>query len=148
MTEQLYSVSGKATFTSGLLLESSEVLRSLRHYCRHKVKDITPSMHGGEKHAWIKASSRLSPPLRRPMVWRPWPCNVPAGGAARRPSLEGRERAIVNQTNFASVSKATLGKLLRDGVERIIMGISKLIDTVFNWTVTHTVLMPCFKLYI
>ena len=31
----------------------------------------------------------------------------------------GRERAIVNQTNTATVSKATLGKLLRDGVELI-----------------------------
>ena len=30
-----------------------------------------------------------------------------------------RERAIVSQTNFGTVSKATLGKLLSDGVERI-----------------------------
>ena len=36
-----------------------------------------------------------------------------------RPSLEGRERAIVNQTNIGTVSKATLGKLLRGGVEPI-----------------------------
>ena len=36
----------------------------------------------------------------------------------RRPSLEGRERAIVSQTNIGTVSKATLGKRLRDGVER------------------------------
>ena len=34
-------------------------------------------------------------------------------------SLKGRERAIVNQTNIGTVSKATLGKLLRDGLERI-----------------------------
>ena len=40
-------------------------------------------------------------------------------GSARRPSLKGRERAIVSQTNTGAVSKATLGKLLRDGVERI-----------------------------
>ena len=33
--------------------------------------------------------------------------------------LKGRERAIVNQTNIGTVSEATLGKLLRDGVERI-----------------------------
>ena len=36
----------------------------------------------------------------------------------RRPSLEGRERAIVSKTNIGTVSKATLGKRLRDGVER------------------------------
>ena len=37
----------------------------------------------------------------------------------RRSSLKGREKAIVNQTNIETVSKATSGKLLRDGVERI-----------------------------
>ena len=40
-------------------------------------------------------------------------------GSARRSSLKGRERAIVSQTNTETVSKATLGKLLRDGVERV-----------------------------
>ena len=39
--------------------------------------------------------------------------------SARRSSLKGRERAIVNQRNIGTVPKATLGKLLRDGVERI-----------------------------
>ena len=63
-------------------------------------------------------------------------------GSRRRSSLEGRERAIaVNQTNIGTVLKATLGRLLRDGVERIIrglfreheciiMGFSKSINTV------------------
>ena len=40
-------------------------------------------------------------------------------GSCRRPSLKGRERAIVNPTNIGTVSKATLEKPLRDGVERI-----------------------------
>ena len=40
-------------------------------------------------------------------------------GSARRFSLQERERAIVNQTNTGTVSKATLGKLMRVGVERI-----------------------------
>ena len=40
-------------------------------------------------------------------------------GSARRSFLKGRERAIVNETNVGSVSKATLGKLLKGGVERI-----------------------------
>ena len=40
-------------------------------------------------------------------------------GSVPRSSLKGRERAIVGQTNIGTVSKATLGKRLRDGVERI-----------------------------
>ena len=40
-------------------------------------------------------------------------------GSARRSFLNGRERAIVNETNVGSVSKATLGELLKGGVERI-----------------------------
>ena len=39
---------------------------------------------------------------------------------------------IVNQTNAGTVSKATLGKLLGDGVKLIIMGFSKRIDTILN----------------
>ena len=39
------------------------------------------------------------------------------GRISRRFFLKGRERAIVNQTNIESASKATLGKPLRDGVE-------------------------------
>ena len=38
-------------------------------------------------------------------------------GSARRSSLKGRERAIVNQTNIGSVSKAVLGTLLGEWVE-------------------------------
>ena len=37
----------------------------------------------------------------------------------RRSFLKGRERAIVSQTNSGTVSKATLWKLLWEGVERI-----------------------------
>ena len=38
--------------------------------------------------------------------------------------------AIVNQTNIATVTKATLGKFWETGVERIIMGFSARIDTI------------------
>ena len=38
---------------------------------------------------------------------------------ARRSSLKGRERVIVSQMDVGTVSTATLGKLPRDGVERI-----------------------------
>ena len=41
------------------------------------------------------------------------------GMCARRSSLKRRERVIVNQANIRTVSKATLGKFLIDGVERI-----------------------------
>ena len=53
-------------------------------------------------------------------------------GSARRSSLKGREMAIANQTNIGTVSRATLGRLLGDGVERIIMRFSERIDTILN----------------
>ena len=84
---------GKATFISGFLLGRSEVLRSLRHYLRAQ----------SQGHHTIDR-------LEERGVER---------GSARRSSLKGRERAIVNQTNIGTVSKATLGKLLTDRVERI-----------------------------
>ena len=82
-------LSGKATITSCLLLGRSEVLRSLRHY-------LCAQSQG---HHTIDRLEERS-------VER---------GSARRSSLKGRERAIVNQTNIGTVSKATLGKLLRTG---------------------------------
>ena len=85
---------GKATLTSGFfLLGRSEVLRSLRHYLRVQ----------SQRHHNIDR-------LEERGVER---------GSARRSSLKGRERAIVNQTNIGTVSKAILGKHLREGMERI-----------------------------
>ena len=84
-------MAGKATITSGLLLRRSEALKSLRHYLRHKAKDVTPSI-----------------------TWR-------------------IERGVERTRDGRAVLKAALlGKLLRDGMERIIMGFSKHIDTIFN----------------
>ena len=96
----------KATLTGGLLLGRSEVVRSLRHYLRAQ----------SQGHHTIDR-------LEERGVER---------GSARRSSVKARERAIVNQTNIGTVSKATLGKLLRDKVERIIMGFSERIDTILN----------------
>ena len=79
--------------TCGLLLGRSEVLRCLRHYL--------PVQSQG--HHIIDS-------LEETDVER---------GSARRISLKERERAIVNQTNIGTVSKGALGKLLRDGVERV-----------------------------
>ena len=66
-------LAGKATLTSGLLLGRSEVLRSLRRYLRAQ----------NQGHHTIDR-------LEERGVER---------GSARRPSLKGRERVIVNQTN-------------------------------------------------
>ena len=88
-----HRLAGKATLTSGLLLGRSGVWRSLKHYLRAQ----------GQGHDTIDR-------LEERGVERE---------SARRSSLIGRETAIVNQTNIGTVSKATLGKLLRDGVERI-----------------------------
>ena len=80
-------------WTSVLRLERSEVLRRLRHYMQAQ----------SQGHHTIDRQEERG-------VER---------GSARRSSLKGRERAIVNQTNIGTISKATLGKRLRDGVERI-----------------------------
>ena len=86
-------LAGKATLTSGLLLGRSEVLRSLRHYLRAQ----SQGHHTTDR-------------LEERGVER---------GSVRRSSLRGRERAIVSQTNIGTISKATLGTLLKDGVEHV-----------------------------
>ena len=90
---------GKATLKGGLLLGRSEVLISLRHYLQAQ----------GKRHHIIDL-------LEERGVER---------GSVRRSSLKGRETAIVNQTNTGTVSKATLGKPLRAGVERIYYGLCR-----------------------
>ena len=98
-------LAGKATLTSGLLFGRVEVLRSFRHSLRAQ----------NEGHHTIDH-------LEETGVER---------GNAKRSSLKGREKA--NQKDIGTVSKATLkGKLLRDGMERIIMGFSERTDTILN----------------
>jgi len=87
-------LAGKATLTSGLLIGRSEVLRSLRHYLRAQSQG-----HHTTDGLEERGAER---------------------GSARRSSMKGRERAIVNQTTIGTVSKATLGKPRRNGVERIL----------------------------
>ena len=81
------------TLTRWVAGAKSEVLRSSRHYLRAQ----------SQGHHTIDR-------LEERGVERE---------SARRSSLKEREKAIINQTNIETVSKATLGKLLRDGVERI-----------------------------
>ena len=96
--DQAHRLVGTATLTSDLLLRGSEMLRSLRYYLRTQ----SPRHHTIDR-------------LEEKGVER---------GSARQSSLKGPERAIINQMNIGIISKATLGKLLRDGVERI--------DTILN----------------
>ena len=104
--DRAHRLAGKATLTSGLLLGRSGVLRSLTHYVRTQ----------SQGHHTIGR-------LKEKCLER---------GSARRSSFKGRHRAIVSQTDIGSVSKATLGKLLRDGVERIILGFSERINSILN----------------
>ena len=69
----------------------SEVLRSLRHYLRAQ----------SQGHQLLT-------------TWR-----QEERGSVRQSSLKGHGRAIISQTNTGTVSKMTLRKLLRDGVECI-----------------------------
>ena len=93
-------LAGRATLTNGLLLGRSEVLRSLRQYLR---------IQSQGQHTIDRLEERG--------VER---------GSTRRSSLKGREKAIVNQINFGT--KATLGKLLRDGWSAF--ELSERIDTI------------------
>ena len=89
------TLAGKATLTSGLLLGSSEVLRSFlkKYYLR-----VQSQGH----HTIDRLEERGV-----------------EGESARQSSLKGRKRAIVNQMNTGTDSKVTFGKPLRDEVERI-----------------------------
>ena len=49
--------------------------------------------------------------------------------------MKGRERAIVSQTNVGTVSRATLGKLVKDGLERIWTFPSTYLE--LNWTASN-----------
>ena len=86
---------GKATITGGFRLGRSDVLRSLRHYLQAQ----------SQGHHTIDR-------LEERGVDR---------GSARRSSLKEGQRVIISQTkrNTGTVSKATMGKLPRDGAKRI-----------------------------
>ena len=86
-------LAGRAAITSGLRLGRSDVLMSLRLYLRAQ----------SQGHHTIDR-------LEERGVEK---------GSARKSSLKGRERAIVNETNIGTVSKATEGKVLRNVMEGI-----------------------------
>ena len=86
-------VVGKATLANGLLLGKSQALRSLKHYMQAQSQGHHPIDHLQERG------------VERESAW--WSF------------LNGWERAIVNQMNIWTVSKAKLGKLLRGQMEHI-----------------------------
>ena len=86
----------KAVIPSGLRLGRSEVFRSLREYLRAQSKG----------HQTIDRLEERGAERER----------------ARQSSLKEPEKVTVNQMNIGTVSKATLGKRLTDGMEYIIIG--------------------------
>ena len=103
---------------------------------------------------WSVEELETLPADTKPMTSHHWlPGEERCGKRSARWSslkLKGWERAIVNQMNIGTVSKAMLGKLLRDGVECV--GFSRCIDTSLelNWTelcltafTVQSTLKPC-----
>ena len=84
-------LAGKATITSGLRLGRPEVLRPLRNEMRAQSQGHHTIDHLEEKG--MKSGNVLQFSFKRP------------------------ERAKVNQMTTGTVSKATLGELLRDGLQ-------------------------------
>ena len=79
--------------TSGLQLDRAEVLRGLRKF----LNTDKPEHHS------------IDAPKERGVE----------KGIGRHSTLQGRERSVFNQANIGTVSRATLGRLLRDGSERV-----------------------------
>ena len=79
--------------TSGLQLGRAEVLRGLRNF----LNTDRPEHHSIDR-------------LKERGVEK---------GSGRHSTLQGRQRSVFNQANIDTVSRATLGRLLRDGAERV-----------------------------
>ena len=91
--ERADRLASTADITSGLQLGRAEVLRGLRNF----LSTDKPEHHSIDR-------------LKERGVEK---------GSGRHSTLQGRERSVFNQTNIGTVSRATLGRLLRDGVERV-----------------------------
>ena len=91
--ERAVRLASTADITSGLQLGRAEVLRGLRNF----LSTDKPEHHSIDR-------------LKERGVEK---------GSGRHSTLQGRERSVFNQTNIGTVSRATLGRLLRDGAERV-----------------------------
>ena len=93
LVERADRLASTADITSGLQLGRAEVLRGLRNF----LSTDKPEHHSIDR-------------LKERGVEK---------GSGRHSTLQGRERSVFNQTNIGTVSRATLGRLLRDGAERV-----------------------------
>ena len=91
--ERADRLASTADITSGLQLGRAEVLRGLRNF----LSTDKPEHHSIDR-------------LKERGVEK---------GSGRHSTLQDRERSVFNQTNIGTVSRATLGRLLRDGAERV-----------------------------
>ena len=91
--ERADRLASTADVTSGLQLDGAEVLRGLRNF----LNTDKPEHHSIDR-------------LKERGV---------ETGSGRNSTLHGRERSVINQANIGTVSKATLGRLLRDGAQRV-----------------------------
>ena len=91
--ERADRLASTADITSGLQLGRAEVLRGLRNF----LNTDKPEHHRIDR-------------LKERGVEK---------GSGRHSTLQGREQSVFNQTNIGTVSRATLGRLLRDGAERV-----------------------------
>ena len=82
-----------ANITTGLQFGRAEVLRGLRNFL---------NMDRPEHHSIDRLKERGV-----------------KNGSGRHSTLQGRERSVLNQATIGTVSRATLGRLLREGVERV-----------------------------
>ena len=87
--ERADRLASTADITSSLQLGRAEVLRGLRNF----LSTDKPEHHSIDR-------------LKERGVEK---------GSGRHSTLQGRERSVFNQTNIGTVSRATLGRLLRDG---------------------------------
>ena len=91
--ERADRLASTAEITSGLQLGRAEVLRGVRNFL---------NMDRPEHHSTDRLDERGV-----------------EKGSGRHSTLQGRERSAFNQTNTDTVSRAALGRLLRDGAERV-----------------------------
>ena len=89
--ERADRLASTADITSGLQLGRAEVLRGLGNFLNMD----RPEHHSTDR---LKERGVLK-------------------GSPRHSTLRGCKRSVLNQTNIGTISRATLGRLLRDGTE-------------------------------
>ena len=91
--ERADRLANTAVITSGLQLGRAELLRGLKNF----LNTDKPEHHSIDH---LKERGKEE-------------------GSGRNSTLQGQEQSVFNQANIGTVSRATLGRLLRDGAERV-----------------------------